>query len=560
MIQGKKYQFSFDAYATAQRSMIVDVSAPDKGYKRYLQDTSIDLTTEKQTYTLEFDMTDSGDVNGRVEFNLGNQGSTADVYISNVCLKIIGEAPAIETEKSALPDGNYVYNGEFQEGSERMDYWSVNKNDDTNVSVTNNDNIRELKVEMANVTNLNDVVVKQESIAISKNKDYVLSFFAYADGDKSIQAKIAGQSIDCQLTTVKTKYTYRFTTDETIDRSDLEFLLGQNGTIYLDDVRVQEDSMLINGDFSSGMTGYELYAYTPSDVSHVIDELNEDMAIAIDINNTGDADWKIQLKQNDIKLEKDKWYRIRFEAKATADRKIMYALQRDGSSDDDWTPYSGSQIVELTSQYQTFVHEFKMNGETDLHTILSISMGAVEGLQITDPHTVVIDNIQLEEIDEPVSGGVEVGTQLIENGNFAQGESGWSRVIVSPALASADFSQAKAQFSIQNVGELDWNVQLKKEALMFEQGSEYQVSFKIKSSEPRTIKYALLDPSNGYTWYGGADIVLNDSNEYQVDNTLVISQETSETIEFVISMGKIENVETLPSTIEISDISIVKVK
>lgn len=38
-----------------------------------------------------------------------------------------------------------------------------------------------------------------------------------------------------------------------------------------------------------------------------------------------------------------------------------------------------------------------MKSDTDEGTILSISMGAVGGKQISDRHSVVIDNITLEE-------------------------------------------------------------------------------------------------------------------------------------------------------------------
>ena len=69
MKQGGVYQVSFDAYADEARSMKVGVSAPDRSYRRYLEDTTVDLTTEKKTYTLDFTMTDSDDANGRLEFN-----------------------------------------------------------------------------------------------------------------------------------------------------------------------------------------------------------------------------------------------------------------------------------------------------------------------------------------------------------------------------------------------------------------------------------------------------------------------------------------------------------
>ncbi len=84
MIKGKKYKVSFDAYADEARDIIVCISAPNNGWVRYLPDTVLTLSQDKQTYTYEFEMTGKDDANGRLEFNLGNKGSTATVYITNV--------------------------------------------------------------------------------------------------------------------------------------------------------------------------------------------------------------------------------------------------------------------------------------------------------------------------------------------------------------------------------------------------------------------------------------------------------------------------------------------
>lgn len=91
MIKGKKYRVSFDAYADENRDIIVCVSAPTAGWVRYLEDTVVPITTEKQTFTFDFDMTMKDDNNGRLEFNLGNKGSTATVYISNVRVEEVSE-------------------------------------------------------------------------------------------------------------------------------------------------------------------------------------------------------------------------------------------------------------------------------------------------------------------------------------------------------------------------------------------------------------------------------------------------------------------------------------
>ncbi len=86
MEEGVEYRLRFDAYADEERMIKVGVSAPDRDYRRYLEDTTVNLTKEKQTFTYKFTMPDSNDANGRLEFNLGAMGSTADVRISNVSL------------------------------------------------------------------------------------------------------------------------------------------------------------------------------------------------------------------------------------------------------------------------------------------------------------------------------------------------------------------------------------------------------------------------------------------------------------------------------------------
>ena len=89
IIKGKKYRITFDAWADEERDMIVCVSAPNAGWIRYLEDTTLTLSTEKTTYTYDFKMTEKDDPLGRLEFNMGHKGSTATIYITNVRLEEI---------------------------------------------------------------------------------------------------------------------------------------------------------------------------------------------------------------------------------------------------------------------------------------------------------------------------------------------------------------------------------------------------------------------------------------------------------------------------------------
>ena len=168
-----EYRLTFDARADEDRTMIVNVTSPDRGYVRQFEDTVVNLTNELQSYSYDFIMKDIDEANGRLEFNYGNQGSLANIEISNVRLEKIGQHEAEDNnKKTVLPDGNYVYNGTFDVGQDRMKYWDIESTiDNVSIGVPNINNLRELKVDVKeNPSSLSDVIVKQTELAIAKNK------------------------------------------------------------------------------------------------------------------------------------------------------------------------------------------------------------------------------------------------------------------------------------------------------------------------------------------------------------------------------------------------------
>lgn len=559
MKQGRVYQLTFDAYADTDRTMKVGVSAPDRSFRRYLEDTVVNLTPEKQTHTFEFTMTDSDDANGRLEFNMGAAGSTAGIRISNVSLKKIKDIEITEGDKGILADGNYVYNGSFQEGEGRLGYWDVLKNDGAEVSVTNENNIRRLMVNAPEGTSAdNPVIVSQSDLALSAGNTYAMSFTAEGEAGKNIMVKAAGQEYTAKLTGAESVYDYKLTLNTEPSDTNLAFCFKEPGIYYVDNVRIEEDSLIKNGSFNAGFSGYEPYVDSSisSDVTYVVDSLNEDNAADFSINNTGDAAWKIQLKQNNVELEKGQWYRLSLDAKASKQRKLMFAIQRDGSSDDDWTPYSGEKIVDLGTDYNTYEIVFQMKGETDPKAVLSISMGAIDGNQITEKHRICIDNINLEKIDAPDISEQPVGENLLVNGDFSSGNDGWENAVTFPEAADVSFENGRAVYNITDVGTEDWHVQLKQSGIFLEQGVRYKVTFKAKSSKARTIKLAMLSPS--YTWYGGADIALEKDQEEEFTVEFTMNEETETNASMVISMGAISGIDTPASTVELSEFSLIR--
>lgn len=89
--KGHTYRVSFDAKASEERKIITAVTAPYVDWIRYYPDTDLTVTTEWQTFSYEFEMEAKDDARGRLEFNLGNCGSTATVDITNVRVEDISE-------------------------------------------------------------------------------------------------------------------------------------------------------------------------------------------------------------------------------------------------------------------------------------------------------------------------------------------------------------------------------------------------------------------------------------------------------------------------------------
>lgn len=162
------YRLIFDAYADADRTMNVGISAPDRDYKRYLEDQTISLTTTKQTFTYEFTMSDNDDANGRLDFNLGAAGSTAGIKISSVSLMKVGEAAPTtnETEGAAIDVTQTEW---FQEGLSRVNMGFTN-------AYTNENGERVISACGMLRTYSDDVRVLSVDLSLDRVSVYVNSF------------------------------------------------------------------------------------------------------------------------------------------------------------------------------------------------------------------------------------------------------------------------------------------------------------------------------------------------------------------------------------------------
>lgn len=397
--KGATYEVSFDAQASENRKMNVDVKAPDRGYQSYMKTMVPELTTEMKHFSTQFVMKADSDVNGRLEFNMGNAGS-GDIVLQNVVVKKTAEPdPNAKEEKTILANGSCIYNGSFQEGKNHLGYWDITP-EGADIKVTGLSDGRRLVTEGKSVT------ISQSDLAFKEGTAYALSFDAYAQNGATVVATVGGNTYKVNVEAGNEKKDYVVKIPATAKFTDKTVSLKIEGAISLDNVKMVEDAKIKNGSFNDSLSGYEVYVDSAAKATVVVDSLKENNALDVTVDDTGADDWRIQIKQNNVLLEKGKKYKLSYEAKSTIDRKIRVVMQ--GGAALGWPVYSehsddqdaNDGIVTLTSEYQKFTEEFIMTEETDAKAFLSICLGNVDG-QITDQHRIVIDNISLVEVENP---------------------------------------------------------------------------------------------------------------------------------------------------------------
>ena len=397
--KGATYEVSFDAKASENRKMNVDVKAPDRGYQSYMKTLVPELTTEMKHFSTQFVMKADSDVNGRLEFNMGNAGS-GDIVLQNVVVKKTADPdPNAKEEKTILANGSCIYNGSFQEGINHLGYWDITP-EGADIMVTGLSDGRRLVTEGKSVT------ISQSDLAFKEGTAYALSFDAYAQNGATVVATVGGNTYKVNVEAGNEKKDYVVKIPATAKFTDKTVSLKIEGAISLDNVKMVEDAKIKNGSFNDSLSGYEVYVDSAAKATVVVDSLKENNALDVTVDDTGADDWRIQIKQNNVLLEKGKKYKLSYEAKSTIDRKIRVVMQ--GGAALGWPVYSehsddqdaNDGIVTLTSEYQKFTEEFIMTEETDAKAFLSICLGNVDG-QITDQHRIVIDNISLVEVENP---------------------------------------------------------------------------------------------------------------------------------------------------------------
>lgn len=395
--QGGHYKVTFDAKADAARSIAVKVGGgSDRGYAKYSDEGSFDLTTDVQTYSMTFDMTEETDLAARLEFNVGL--STSSVQIGNVRVEQTPrEAFDPNATKPMLGDGDHVYNGTFDQGAmDRMTYWTFDPGVTKGTGTV--DPVERLFHFETNKKKGAPATLVQQGIQLQEGHEYVLRFKARAERVDGLQVGLNGANGDAYLPLERIALSEAFDTYEipftmeagTDLMSQLQFILGsEKGVIEIDDVELRDvtpvyidPSPLKNGAFTEGLTNWGSYVHF--DAQAAVEAVNE--AARISITQEGNEAWSVLMEQGGLELQQDQTYVVQFDASSTVARSFEVTLENAG-----YYRYL-SEVVSVTPETNTYTFEVTMP-VTDM-TGLKFLMGRTEGSPL-GAHDITIDNVSV---------------------------------------------------------------------------------------------------------------------------------------------------------------------
>ncbi|MBS4195233.1 carbohydrate binding domain-containing protein [Lederbergia citri] len=229
----------------------------------------------------------------------------------------------------------------------------------------------------------------------------------------------------------------------------------------------------------------------------------------VNINQPGNQSYSVQLIQN-ITLGKGRWYKLSFDAKSNADRKVN--VKFGGGPERGYTAYSPTPDFALTNSVQSYEMKFQMQHDTDPAARLEFNMGL-------NANPVWIGNVVLEEIDpvdpynedspkKPLSNGNHV-----YNGTFDQGRMDrmtyWNFYADGAnAKASVDPDKRELEVAIIDGGSSEQAVKVGQKGINLLSNDEYELTFKARTNSPRDIKVAFLSEDGTVNFSGNQTIAL----------------------------------------------------
>lgn len=411
MVKGRTYRLSYDAKSNVNRNMVVKVSGgEDRGWSTYSNAYNVDLTSNAKRYVHTFTMAQDTDLNARLELNMGL--NTNPIWLGNVVLEEIEPLVDYDAPKEPLASGNHIYNGAFDKGTvDRRVYWNLDIKNGTKANYSVDEKDRELFIDITGKkkSQPSDIVLNQKGIKLEQDGEYELSFNSRTTSDKGkdITVVVKNKSGNIilkeivSLSSTMEKYSVNLNMPQgmsTENEGIVEFWVGDtdsNKDVYLDNVALKsikiEEPGIVNGDFNEGKKGWSAWSWFNwdsfiNDNIIITEDKKANISIpAFDKDGDGAQTWAVQLKQNNLKVNKDTKYKVSFEVSSDIERDMEVVVQNIG-----YYRHLGEKIT-IDSNPKTYNFEFTSTGTEQVE--LNLLLGKYGEY---DAHNIYIDNVVFE--------------------------------------------------------------------------------------------------------------------------------------------------------------------
>ncbi len=293
--------------------------------------------------------------------------------------------------------------------------------------------------------------------------------------------------------------------------------IGSNTKTRTDYITVTSslENMLLNGDFSDGTNHWILWVDPSASAIGAV----QNGEYVISITNGGNYTYNVEIFQPNLTIENGKTYDVSFDAYADALRQINPFI---GMNKSPWIIYDGYRSMTISTTKQTYTYSFTMNHDTDADARIAFDVGASN----TD---VRFDNIVLTK---------RRPSNMLFNGEFTHGTSGWYLYVTSPAAASCSVQDGELVASITHGGNNSWDVQLNQRSVLLENGSTYQVSFDAYAASPREIIPNTSMASAPWTIYGGYHTVTLSTTKQAYTYSFTMNHATDPDARVTFNLGQ----------------------
>ncbi|HEX9058593.1 MAG TPA: carbohydrate binding domain-containing protein, partial [Clostridia bacterium] len=527
---GKQYSVSFYAMAASSRNIKVNVGSSTDPSVNYSTDQTINLGTDMTRYTFKFTMTEATDTKAQLQFKLG--GDTSKVYIDNVALRscvpgqdIHVEAEAAATHGAINPHSSYIT---FGDGS----YIS-------------------------------------KSINVPEAGNYVISYRLSTSGGTGWLSAGDTEHNEALPDTGGSTNWVNVTNSVYLGQGIQDINIYGNA-VNLDWFEISKD-LVLGGNMTPPASNWAYWSTTGENANST--KSVEDGKLKVAITAAGANPWSIGINQSGISLGQGRLYRISFDAKSTVDRSIRVSVDKA-----DYSKYF-TKDLDITTTMKNYIIDFPMSA-TDANCTLTFSIGNVSGAIATTVHDVYLDNVRMTEIDdiycqslqsinapsipEPVVTPPDTGnngevTNIITDGTFETGIGSWGSYGGAGAV-SISASGGKLVANVTSVGGTNYEPQVKRNNLSLTKYKTYAVTFNASASTDRAVEVSILDPNDGYRYFGGNKFTISSSNaDYAFTFT---APATTSTASLQFNLGTVSGLESasVAASVYLDNISLVEVK